>query len=178
VAKIFSIDSDIKSVIQDAMDDMLANTKDGGLGKTCLLVYPARYIKCDNCVLDPHSGRSTGRYRHGGPMPFNQGKCPMCQGEGRKAHEVSEEITLNCNWEPRKFVTPIPGIDLKIPYSLVETKGYMSDLPKILKADHMVFQLPVNPIIRQKFKLVGEPGDRSNIVQGRYFYAIWERWNG
>lgn len=174
MAKIFSLDADIKSVIQDALDDLLANESAGGLGKTCRLVYPPRYIRCDNCVLSPHSPDGVGRYRHGGPMPFT-GRCPLCNGEGKKADEQGEDVTLLCNWEPRKFVTPIRNLDLKVPFGFVETKGYMADLPKVLKCDHMVFQVPVTPIIRQKYKLVGDPGDRSNIIQGRYFIALWER---
>ncbi len=178
MGKIFSLDDSIKATIQDALDDLLVNGAEGGLGKTCLLVYPPRYIRCENCVLDPNSGRSVGRWRHGGPMPFSASRCPMCQGEGRKAEEVSEEMTLLCNWDARKFVTPIPNVQLRAPYSLVETKGYLKDLPKLIKCDHMVFQIPVSPIVRQRFKLVGEPSDRSNIIQARYFVAVWERFNG
>jgi hypothetical protein len=178
MGKIFSLGAGIKQVIQDAMDDLLANEQVGGLGKTCLLVYPARYVPCPNCIIDPHSGRSTGRYRHGGPMPFQAGKCPMCQGEARQAQEVSEEITLLCNWEPKKFLTPIKNLEVRAPYSVLETKGFLTDVPKILKTDHMVFQTPTSAYMRQKYKLASEPGDRSNIIQGRYFICQWERWNG
>lgn len=180
MGKIFQLDSDTKQVIQDALDDLLVNNANGGLGKTCLVVYPSRYVACVNCVLDPIGKKSANRPRTGAPIPFTAGQsCPMCSGQGQKAVEDSEQLTLKCNWEPRKFISPAKGnIDIRIPYSVVEVKGYMADLPKLLKADHLVVNLPIAPFLRQKFRLVGEPGDPSNIIQGRYFVALFERWNG
>jgi hypothetical protein len=180
MAKIFALDAQTKQVIQDALDDLLANGEEGGLGKTCSLVYPPRFVACSNCIVDPLSGRSMGRYRSGGPSPFTGGKCPLCGGEGRKPEEVSEQITLGCNWDLRRFVTPLPIAkqNMFVPYSLVETKGFLKDLPKILKCDHLVLQLPIQGLIRNKFRLLVQPGDRSNIIQNRYFYAVWEQFNG
>lgn len=178
VGELFSITSDIKSIVTAAFDDLLINEQDGGLGKTCLLVYPPKSIPCENCLINPTTGKSIGRYRHGGPAPFKQGRCPLCQGEGRKSSEATEEITFGVNWDVKTFVFPIQNIDLRVPHGFVQTKGYLKDAPKVLKADHLVIQLPIAPYLRQKFKLEGEPVDTSNIVQGRYFYALWRRWNG
>lgn len=175
MANIFSLDAAVKQVIQDALDDMLADGADGGLAKRCLLVYPARRTACVNCVIDPRTGRSTGRYRQGGPSPF-EGRCPVCGGEGGLSEQASEELVLGCSWDSRRFATPCPP-GVRAPCSLVETKGYLRDAPKVLKAEHLVLQLPAS-VIRKRFKLLVEPGDRSNIIQGRYFHAVWEQADG
>lgn len=175
MGKLFALDADIKRVITDALDDLLANEKDGGLGKTCRLVYPPRSVPC-NCVKDPVGGKHANRPVGGAPVPFTATQpCPVCNGEGRREDEVSEEITLKCNWEMKKFFFPVRNLELRVPHSVVEVKGYLKDLPKIMKCDHLVLNLPVEPYLRQKFTLAGEPGDPSNIVQGRYFVAALER---
>jgi hypothetical protein len=178
MGKLFTLDDSIKSVITDALDDILANTADGGLGKTCLIVYPGRSVPCNNCVWDPIGNKSANRPVSGAPVPFSSGPCPVCGGQGRRTDQATEEITLKCNWEMKRFAFPIPSIKLRAPYSLVEVKGYMVAVPKLLKMDYIVVNLPVAPYIRQKFRLASEPGDPSNIVQGRYFIALLERADG
>lgn len=40
-------------------------------------------VDCDNCVIDPFEGGSTGKFSKGGSMPFEGGRCPKCKGKGR-----------------------------------------------------------------------------------------------
>lgn len=170
------LDADTKDVIQGVLDSFLVNNAQGGLGKTCLVVYPPKKVRCDNCVYDAQNNRSSNRPRHGAPVPFAAGStCPLCNGRGLKEEEVTEEMTLKCNWEAKKFARPVPGIELRVPYSVVETKGFLKDLPKLLKASYIVVNLPLAPFLRQKFRLLGQPGDGGNIIQGRYFTAAWEQ---
>ena len=68
------------------------------LGKTCQLVYPPKRTQCPNCFLDPRSGRSTNRYRSGGPVPFpNNTICPWCAGEGRKEKQEKPQTKIPKN---------------------------------------------------------------------------------
>ncbi len=39
--------------------------------------------QCTNCFIDPLSKRSMGVYRKGGPVPFEKGQCPVCNGKGK-----------------------------------------------------------------------------------------------
>jgi hypothetical protein len=168
MGKLFTLDDETKALVRDAFDDVLAE-----FGKPCLLVYPPRWKNCVNCVLTPGAPTSN-RWKTGGPMPFPNGSaCPMCNGEGRRAEEVTEQITLLCAWEPRSFFYPVPGIELRAPYSVLQTKCFMSDAPKLMRADHLVFQVPVEGVARKKFKLEGAPGDASNIIQSRYCVSLW-----
>jgi hypothetical protein len=173
MGKIFTLDADVKSIIQDAIDDLI-----GELGKDCRLVYPPKMTYCVNCASDPIGHKPSNRWKTGGPVHFPMGSlCPMCNGEGRRAEEVTEVIKLLCEWDPKKFVFPVPSLDVRTPFSVVQVKGFLTDLPKVLRCDHMVLQIPIEGIIRKTYKLSGEPGDYSNIVQGRYFVAVWTRSN-
>jgi hypothetical protein len=109
-------------------------------------------------------------------MEFSSGTiCPMCSGKGKEAQEVSEETTFLCAWEPKHFFVPIPTSKLRVPFGILQTKGFINPwLPKVIKCDHMIFQTPLEPYIRLAYRLVGQPGDGSNIIQNRYFIAVWE----
>jgi hypothetical protein len=135
-------------------------------GKTCKLVYPPKYVPCSNCEF--------GTYKTGGPMPFTFGLCPMCNSNGTKAEEVSENVILLINWRPSIWEYPILNTNIVKPNNSIETKGFMSDLPKILQCDHLVI-LNVDGYKHFKFKLNGEPVDQGSVVQARYFKALWNR---
>ncbi len=181
MANIFSLDPDVKDIVAQVLDDLLANGKDGGFGKTCLLVYPPKNIPCDNCVYDSISNRSSNRPLSGCPQPFSPGcTCPVCNGKGIKQMQVSEEVTFLCNWEPKKFTHPFPANTAMMtqnPYSYLETKGFIQYIGKVKRCSHLIFQTELNGYGVLSYKLLCEPGDRSNIIQGRYFYALWERVN-
>ncbi len=171
MGKIFTLDADVKAVIQDALDDLITE-----LGKDCRLVYPPRWVSCVNCVYDQIGGKSSNRWKTGGPMQFAAGTaCPLCNGKGKRGEEVSETIRLLCAWDPRAFWLPVPTVQVRVPHSIVQTKGYLTDMPKVMKADHLVVELPIEPFVRVRVKLASQPVDPSNIIQARYFVATWEQ---
>lgn len=146
------------------------------LGKSCRLVYQAGYETCNNCVADPIGNKASSRYLHGGPIPFANGQpCPLCGGSSQKAVTTSETITLKCEWNHKKFIMPVPELDIRSPNSVVETKGYIADMPKVMQADHIVFETEIEDIRRYTYRLVGEPGDKHSIMKNKYFVAYWER---
>lgn len=171
MGKIFTLTPTIKSVIQQALDDLITE-----LGKPCTLVYPPRMISCSNCRFDPIGQKSSNHWLSGGPMQFMDGMaCPLCNGAGRIAKEVTDPISLLCNWQPKHFTVPIPNLNLRAPNSVLEIKGYLTDLPRVTRASYLIFENAIDGIVRQKFQLISEGGDRSNIIQGRYFSAVMER---
>jgi hypothetical protein len=168
MGKLFTLDASTKSIIQDALDDLITE-----FGKDCELVYPARWVPC-SCKADP-IGRKPGDYwRTGGPVPINS-VCPLCDGTNKRADVKTEVLHLLCQWDTRKFSIPVPTVDVTLPYSRLQTKGYLSDAPKIIMADHLIVQIPVEGIIRKKFRRLSDPGDPSNIIQNRYAITIWEQ---
>jgi hypothetical protein len=169
MGKLFSLDADTKSVIQDALDDLITE-----FGKDCRLVYPPRMRACSNCPRV--GGQPTSIWRTGEPQPFTASVCPLCGGTGKIADEKTETIHLSLQWDPKKFWRPLAAeINLRLPFSVCQTKGYLTDLPKLKMCDHVILQTPVEGIVRKKFKLLGEPGDPSNIIQNRYCVATWEQ---
>jgi hypothetical protein len=174
------IDDATRAVIASALDGFLLPADQGGLGKYCRLVYPARVTPCSNCVIDPIGKKSANRPRSGAPVPFSAGQpCPVCSGQGTIASEASETLVFGLTWEPKKFVLPAPAaLDLRTPNAACQVKGFLKDAPKLMKANYVVLDTQTEGVLRQKFKLAGEPGSPGNIVQGRYFYALLGRWNG
>ena len=145
-------------------------------GRKCSLTYPAVKTDCPNCIFDPTTNRSSGRYKVGGPRPFPTGTiCPVCRGAGRLESQQSKDIQLFLNWNPRQWIMPVPTVALEVPFSYVQTKGYLSDLSDILRSRRMIVQSPVPPYVSYTFELYGEPIDPGRIVQGRYCLCMWKR---
>lgn len=169
---LFTLTLPIKSIIQQALDDLITE-----LGKNVRLVYPAKWVSCVNCVYDNIGHKSSNYYKSGGPLQFpNGGICPLCNGKGKIEQEVTETIRMLCSFDPKDFYRPVPQVDVRLPYgSRIQTKCYLSDLPKIMRADHAVFETDIESVLRQTYKLASEPADVSNIVQGRYVVADWSR---
>ena len=115
----------------------------------------------------------------GGPVPFPVGTaCPMCNGAGRRAEEVTETVVFLIAWQPKDFFMPFPS-QVQVPDGLIQVKGFVSpDLPKILRADTVVVDVTNENYLRQRYRKKGEPGIPGNIIQGRYFVANLERAGG
>lgn len=167
---IFTLENSVKTIITSALDDLITE-----LGKDCRLVYPSRLSPCDNCVYDPVTLRSTNTYLAGGPIPFQDTTCPVCNGTSQKSDSQSEIIKFLCAFDPKAFFIPIPGLNIEKPFSYVQTKGFLVDVPKVKRAEHIVFQVAIEGIISNRYRLFKSPADVSNIIQGRYFVATWEQ---
>lgn len=169
MGKLFEIPEDVLETAQDGFDDILDQ-----LGKSCKLIYPAKFIECTNCIYDPIGKKSSNRWRTGGPMPFHAGACPQCNTQGRIATENSETITMTINWTPGRHNVPLTNVRVPIGY-VIQTRGYMTDYPKIKQCEDMIILGEVEPYGHFKFKLDGEPTDPFQFVPGRYFIANWKR---
>ncbi len=174
IGNILVLTSDEIGIMSDGIDDMIAN-----FGKDCLLVYPGKKTPCNNCILAPTQGgtgfRSTNKYKPGGPIPFPEGTlCPVCGGQGIFAlPEKTDIIKLLCRWNPADFMI-ITG-SINVPYSVVETEGLLVDWPKVQQARIMFIELPIQPYIRARFELAGEPVDVNAIAQAKTFTCHWTR---
>lgn len=169
MGKIFTLTDDIKKIAQYAIDDLIEQ-----LGKTCSIVYPAAPEPCENCVFDAIAGVSANIWRTGGPMPFHVGSCPMCNGQGLIYTEKNETVKFLCQWQPRAWFIA-PG-NIRIPDGYVQIKGYITDLPKVRRAEYILMQTPVSGYTYFKYKLDSEPIDQGNIIQNRYFIALLRRY--
>lgn len=171
MGKIFTLEDSVKGIITNALDDLITE-----LGKNCRLVYPSKMERCENCCFDPIGKKSTNIWLNGGPIPFQNTSCPMCDGSGHIAIPQSEITKFLCAFTPKSFFAPVPNLDLKSPFSIVQTKGFIDpDLAKVRRAQHMVCQVPLEGIISKKYELASDPADVANIIQNRYFVATWKQ---
>ena len=163
---IFTLTPDIKALTQQIFDDVITE-----LSKPCRLVYPPKMVSCSNC----NGLSSSGRWKTGGPMPFSVGLCPLCNGRNKIAEEVFESINFLCQFEKKNFYYPVDEVDIRTPLNYIQIKGYLKDVPKIKRVDHIIIETPIEGIIQWRGKLFDEPMDRSNIIQGRYFTCTLKR---
>jgi hypothetical protein len=169
MGRLIDVDDDVRQLVEDGISDLIDQ-----LGKDCKLVYPGRTIDCNNCGLDPATRKSNNIYTLGGPQPFRNGTiCPKCRGAGTVTTQATSIVKLLCQWNPRDFLILSPNVE--VPYSVLETKGYIKDLPNVMQADRMIFELPIQPFNAYSFVRNGEPIDPSNIVPGKFFVVQWKR---
>ena len=167
---VFTLTQDIKNIAQAAIDDLINQ-----LGKTCRLYYPPNKVACANCKLDPRGNKSSNIWINGGPIPFNNTVCPMCEGKFFTFQEVTEVITLLCTWNTQPYLQMQPHI--QVPDGVLMTKGFIEDMPKVMRCQYMMVETAIEPMVHYRYKLAGEPIDPGNIVQGQFFQAMWKRYS-
>ena len=171
---LFTLTPAIKGIAANAIDTLINQ-----LGKPCRLVYPPVMVACpQGCQVVVGAKQMTDIWRTGGSVkPGNLSTCSVCGGTGQMAQSQSETITLLCNFDvkPWKTISIPDNVDFRSPGGLCITKGFLTDMPKVKRCIEAVLATNVEPYVRYTYRLHGEPMDTSNIVQGRYFSAIWLR---
>lgn len=168
----WNIPQDNLDTIQEALDDFITNW-----GKSCTIYYPAIWESCANCGYDEVTGKSTNRWKHGGPIPFQAGNiCPICSGSGgHRVNQPTGTFRALCEFTPSKFFYPIQNLDIRVPFSYCQTKGYLTDLPALQRADYILVETPIAGVTKLAYKMAGEGVDIHKIIQGRYCVVTWER---
>ncbi len=118
----------------DASNSTLIND----LGVNCVLVYPELRQQCVNCLTRTMGvGSSANVYRLGGPIPFQQGRpCPLCNGKGFKLVENTETVKMRVYYNPKEWVKI--AMQIKVPDKMIQTILFLSDMPKVMKAKHLM----------------------------------------
>jgi hypothetical protein len=168
-------DFDIPTIIFDTHEWVADEFIDGEIGQNCTLVYPDKYTECSNCKIDPSTGRSSNKYKAGGPAAFTSGLCPLCFGVGRLQERVTETIRMrvyfdSASWKPL-------GIHVADPNGVVVCIGYFSELYKLERATKVLLCNELEGPRRYEYIRQGEAiphGFRRN----RYFIQIFKRASG
>ena len=95
-------------------------------------------------------------------------------GGGDSAAAPTEVVRLVVAWEERDFWVRVP-FGTKLPDGTVQTKGYLTDVDRVVRASYLLIADPLASGQRAKFERAGDPVDQSNIIQGRYFVCNWMR---
>ena len=105
---------------------------DDHIGRLCTIIYPPTKESCVNCTFNNIGGTSTNVYLHGGPAPFNFGKCPMCGGNGYRESENTDTIRLRIYWRRKDWMKIADN--LVYPDADAQIIGYMADVKKLKRA--------------------------------------------
>lgn len=144
--------------------------------------YVANGILVNNCVYDPISGKSSNRYKSGGPIPFPDGQtCPHCNGEGRVGDEQTEDVYLCVLWENKFWLDTGRSGDNRPSQSAhtadaqVMTFSKFDDtFDKLRRAKEVIFDTDVELSSRQRYVKLGEPLF-CGLGAANYAVAYWKK---
>ena len=164
---IFTLTQDVITIAETAFRDLFESLK-----KPCKVVYPPKMSPCSLCTPDATGKKSSGFWKDGTRI---RGVCPQCGGNYYRAEEVSETLYFLTEIRQKDFEKFPFDIPLRDPGGLLQIKGYINDLPKIMKCEYLIHDLNMQPYIEQRYKMIGEPTSPSNIVKNVFFICLFER---
>lgn len=165
---IIQIPTQVRQAFQQSVDTFLDNV----LSRQCTLYFPPLQIPCPS--LNQQGDLPQSSWLSGDPQFIHsQQLCPLCNGTNFIAQEQSTVITMAIYWRASQFSTLFPA-DYRMEDGVIQTKGYCSDLTKILNSTRMEAYQDLG-VDHYKFKLFGEPIMPGKVVASRYFYALWKR---
>ena len=99
------------------------------------LIYPEVREECPNCTFNGF--RSNGKYKAGGPYPFEDGGlCPWCEGAGYKMIETTEQIYARIYYSQKEWVKVGPQVQLANAAAQIVAK--MTDLSKLQQCKYCI----------------------------------------
>lgn len=169
---LFELDDETLATVENGIDTLINQ-----LGKDCQIIYEPQKQVCPNCIFDPNANRSTNVYNGVGPKPFQSGKCPVCKGVGflPGSGVMTDVVRFLIDWQPKPWNFVDPNLNVKVPQGLVQTKGFVADMPKVMQAKYIIIDYKNTGLTNNRFILWGEPTIQGNIVKSRYFVARWQR---
>jgi hypothetical protein len=86
--------------------------------------------------------------------------------------EVFTEIKLKVYWNPKEWINVVG--DIQVPNNVIQTIGFMKDLPQILKAKALIVHKDIQDYKEMRFERMGEHIPMG-LRQNRYFSCLWSR---
>lgn len=164
------ITSQLKKVFSNAVKALLASD---GITVPCRLIYPGVITLCPNCEINPVNNKSKGIYKSGGPVPFNNGVCPHCAGEGKKETPSVEVIYLCLSWDYKDWKKL--GFNLETPEGHCLSLCNIDLMPKIKRAKEIILNTNDEEYVKRRFTRVGEPNPCGCCVGDTTFIAtLWK----
>lgn len=140
--------------------------------KTCVLVFTPVMVPCETCQSDP-VGRMPGNYWTDGTALNGFEICPNCGGEKFRAEELTRDIELLIDWQPKDF-KPLPG-QVRKPYDVIRARAKLVDAPDLLRANKIMVQPLIQNIDHYAYSLSGGPVDENGLFQGHYCTLLLQR---
>lgn len=161
----------MKTMFKDAIDALL---RSDGLSLPCRFIYGGtKYINCPNCLFNSITGKSSNIYTAGGPVPFSQGICPYCNGEGKVLQEATTSpVYMLVIWDYKKWI-PM-AVPVESPEGMIQTITTKDVLPEIKKAKELVVDTNIEAFVRHRFIREGEPNP-AGFGASDYVITLWKR---
>lgn len=163
------ISSDFKALFTNALSALFY---DDALTQSCRIYYGAtKYEDCVNCIYDPIGQKSSNKFQDGGPVPFPFGNiCPMCNGNGKRAVESSEDLNLMIIWNPKEFFNAgtVESAD-----GMIQTVTFVANTPKLKRAKEIIVNTDQGSYGRYRYQRTSEPtpcGFSSEFIE-----CMWKR---
>ncbi len=172
MGKLFDLDPEVIQIARDGLDDLLLVDV---LGKTCTLCYAPVWSACAGCLALAPQGAAGDRWITGGHAPGRSLGCTACGGTGQMATTPTESIVLLCSFYDGRDAHKIVTASVTASSNFASTRGYMTDVGKVMRAEFLLVQVDLAAQLRLKFERISDPVDKSNIVKGRYFTCEWRR---
>lgn len=159
------ITSELKLLHKNMIDALL---EDDALTVECTLTYAeTKFTECINCIMNNVTGKSSGRYKSGGPIPFTNGQCPYCNGIGKTTSESTDNMWLLAIWDSKKWILNDPAIN--VADINVQTMSKITTFPSLTRCRSIKFDTKIDGYGIGEFTRLGTPqplgwGDSNWII--------------
>lgn len=163
------ISAAFKQTFKNAIDALLESS---ALSLPCRLVYGVtKFTSCPNCITNPATQVSIGKYNGTGSKPFSSGVCPVCNGEAKIKTESTETLYLAVVSDIKKWL-PIPTQN--IPAGSVMTISTIDYTTKLNNTQKLIINEDVESITRGEFVKAGDPMPMG-LGEDAYVAFFWKK---
>lgn len=162
------VPQEIFNLHEKISDDILDNKN---ITVDTKLIYPEIVQVCPNCIFDSSSGRSSNKYKSGGPISFTYGICPYCHGKGKINTPSGDTIYLRVYYDQASF-KKLGYTD--VPNGGAMCIGYIADKQKIKKATRIIPSYEIKEYGENVYKLASDPVPWG-LSKDKYFVAQLSR---
>lgn len=165
------INSTLKSLYKQQIDSLFGSDT---LSLPCVLVsQDNKKTECPNCIIDPISGRSSGRYKTGGDVNFPYGQlCPICNGVGFLRTKSEVNIDLLVIYDYRKWINF--NSTTSMPDGLMQSISKFEDLSKIQSANLLIVDTNTSYFPSKEYIRDSEP-QPIGLGSNDYLYTFWKQ---
>lgn len=164
------ISNNFKQLFNNAISALLY---DDSLTLPCTIYYGVtKYEDCVNCNYDVVGRKSSNTYQSGGPVPFFMGTiCPMCNGEGKRAVETTEDLNLMIIWDQKSFIN---SNTVNIPQGTIQTITFNYNTPKLKRAKEIIVATDIAKYARHRYERISEP-QPCGLGNSDFVECMWKK---
>lgn len=165
----------INSTFKNLHKDMIgALLQDGACTVPCRIHYNStRFTMCSNCLYDNIGKKSSNRYKGGGPIPFNHGLCPVCNGGGKIQQIDTEIIYLATIWDSRSWYN-IGLTQIQLAKINVQTMSKIDTYDNLMRATSIQLDTGIENYGIPQMVRVGEP-QPCGLGGNHFIITSWTR---